>query len=125
MTAKSELRRGRESRIDARELSRLRAALLAERSALERLAAENQATIAELTGQSDVDSILERELADASIDRTEAAIGDIDAALARLDAGTYGVCESCGGAIPIERLDVIPHARTCVTCPSQGRTFGL
>lgn len=125
MTANTETRRTQGSQIDATELARLRAALLAERSAQSPLAAEHEATVAELTGQGDVDSILERELADASIGRTEAAIHDIDAALARIDAGTYGACESCGAAIPIERLDAIPHARTCVVCPAQGRTFLL
>jgi len=41
---------------------------------------------------------------------------DIDAALARVDAGTYGVCERCGRAIPRERLLARPMARLCVAC---------
>jgi len=125
MTANAETRRAHGSQIDATELGRLRAALLAERSAQSPLAAEHEATVTELTGQGDVDSILERELADASIGRARATIEDIDAALARIDAGTYGACESCGAAIPIARLAAIPHARTCVRCPTQGRTFLL
>lgn len=40
----------------------------------------------------------------------------IDDALSRLDAGVYGGCEVCGGAIPLERLDAIPHTTTCVGC---------
>jgi DnaK suppressor protein len=43
-------------------------------------------------------------------------VADLDDALRRLDAGTYGVCESCGAAIPAERLAVRPSARTCVGC---------
>lgn len=42
---------------------------------------------------------------------------EVDAALARLDAGTYGICESCLAPIPGERLAAIPHARLCVGCP--------
>lgn len=40
----------------------------------------------------------------------------IAAAIERLEAGTYGVCTSCGRAIPPERLDAIPWAATCVAC---------
>lgn len=121
MTADTDMRHAQAPQIDITELARLRAALIAQRSAQSPLAAEHHATVAELTGQGDVDSILERELADVSIGRTRATVDEIDAALARIDAGTYGVCESCGAAIPIERLEAIPHTRTCVTCPAQGR----
>lgn len=37
-------------------------------------------------------------------------------ALERIDAGTYGVCESCGNAIPVERLEVLPYSTLCVEC---------
>jgi RNA polymerase-binding transcription factor DksA len=86
--------------------------------------AERAATVVELTGQGDVDSLLEREVADASAARASEAIEDIDDALARMDAGTYGLCESCGLHIPVERLEVIPHARFCVRC-SSARRAGL
>jgi DnaK suppressor protein len=41
---------------------------------------------------------------------------DIRAALARVDAGTYGRCVTCGGAIPAARLELRPFAGTCVPC---------
>lgn len=37
-------------------------------------------------------------------------------ALARLDEGGYGLCESCGAAIPLERLEIFPSATACVSC---------
>lgn len=40
----------------------------------------------------------------------------IDEALRRLEEGTYGTCESCGEAIPIERLEVQPYTPYCVDC---------
>lgn len=40
-------------------------------------------------------------------------------ALARIDAGTYGICESCGNSIPVERLDVLPYSTVCVTCAAR------
>jgi DnaK suppressor protein len=45
-------------------------------------------------------------------------ITDIDAALARIDAGTYGVCVHCGASIPEERLELRPQAGACVSCTS-------
>ncbi|MEV0716764.1 TraR/DksA C4-type zinc finger protein [Asanoa sp. NPDC050611] len=37
-------------------------------------------------------------------------------ALARLAAGGYGACETCGSEIPIERLEIFPAATSCVAC---------
>lgn len=41
---------------------------------------------------------------------------DIETALARIREGRYGVCETCGGEIPVERLEAKPWARQCVPC---------
>lgn len=41
---------------------------------------------------------------------------EVNAALERIDAGTYGRCESCGKEIPPERLDARPVARECMAC---------
>jgi RNA polymerase-binding transcription factor DksA len=38
------------------------------------------------------------------------------AALVKLDAGYYGVCERCEGPIPYERLEALPAVRYCVAC---------
>jgi RNA polymerase-binding protein DksA len=43
-------------------------------------------------------------------------LDEIDAAQARLEAGTYGVCETCGRAIPLARLRALPTARNCLDC---------
>jgi DnaK suppressor protein len=43
-------------------------------------------------------------------------IEEIDAALERIATGTYGACERCGSAIPVERLEFRPFAATCVSC---------
>lgn len=44
----------------------------------------------------------------------------VERALEQIDAGTYGSCESCGKAIPVERLEVLPYSTLCVECA--GRT---
>jgi DnaK suppressor protein len=41
---------------------------------------------------------------------------DIDTAFARLEAGTYGTCRTCGTSIPEERLEILPYTSYCVTC---------
>jgi RNA polymerase-binding protein DksA len=43
-------------------------------------------------------------------------LDEIDAAQARLAAGTFGVCERCGKPIPLTRLRAVPTARRCVAC---------
>jgi RNA polymerase-binding transcription factor DksA len=43
-------------------------------------------------------------------------ISEIEAALHRWEAGTYGVCADCGRGIPIERLRIRPFAARCVPC---------
>lgn len=53
-----------------------------------------------------------------------AEVEQIDAALARIGAGTYGICQSCGGVISDARLQVLPATplcRTCVVLNEQGR----
>ncbi len=46
-------------------------------------------------------------------------LGKVERALARIDAGGYGICESCGKAIPIERLDILPYSTLCVDCAAK------
>jgi len=41
---------------------------------------------------------------------------EVDEALDRIKTGTYGVCEECGGAISLKRLEVRPVAKYCVPC---------
>lgn len=45
---------------------------------------------------------------------------DLDAALARVADGTYGVCVACGRPIPVERLQARPAADRCVACAGAG-----
>lgn len=46
-------------------------------------------------------------------------LSKVNRALDRVAAGTYGTCESCGNAIPVERLDVLPYSTLCVECASR------
>lgn len=49
------------------------------------------------------------------LEQVEAELADIDHALERLEAGTYGTCEACGQVIGDERLEAVPAARFCLS----------
>jgi DnaK suppressor protein len=73
----------------------------------------------EESGQGDSMNV-ERERDLALSAQALAAVEEIDRALEKLDAGTYGVCEKCGENIPKERLKALPYAALCVRCKSGG-----
>ena len=58
----------------------------------------------------------ERSQVGALVDQARARLREVDAALARLDAGSYGACERCGQQIAPGRLAARPTARRCVGC---------
>jgi DnaK suppressor protein len=47
---------------------------------------------------------------------TERTLEEVDEALERMAAGTYGVCDRCGEAIDFARLKAIPQATLCMSC---------
>ena len=53
---------------------------------------------------------------DALVAATRQSIADTTQAIRRIEQGSYGTCETCGSTIPAERLEVLPHARRCVSC---------
>lgn len=55
--------------------------------------------------------------ANEAADRNEVALlNAVEAALARVERGTYGNCEECGGLIPHARLDAAPYVAFCADC---------
>lgn len=53
--------------------------------------------------------------------RIRRTAADLRQALSALDEGGYGICVDCGKPIDPARLEVRPHARSCVTCAARGR----
>jgi RNA polymerase-binding protein DksA len=49
-------------------------------------------------------------------DNAEQVLSEIDAALRRIEDGTYGTCVNCGRQIPRERLEAYPWASLCIDC---------
>ncbi len=63
----------------------------------------------------------ERAHVQALVDQAREHLRQLDLALERMAAGTYGVCERCGRPIPVERLRIRPATTTCVACAARTR----
>ena len=101
----------------------IRAALLEERA---RLLADVEETI-QAPGQMTYGSqaaaashVFEQQRDLALRERSRAELEKVEAALRRLDDGTYGTCASCGNPIAPERLEAIPWAPVCIDCARKG-----
>jgi DnaK suppressor protein len=60
----------------------------------------------------------ERSQVAALVQQVQHQLTEVEAAIERLAAGTYGVCEQCGQPITTARLEARPTARTCIACAS-------
>lgn len=63
----------------------------------------------------------ERGEVEALVGTLRDTLQDIDDALAKLENGAYGRCESCGNPIAEPRLEAMPAARLCISCASPKR----
>jgi DnaK suppressor protein len=71
---------------------------------------------AKAVGEHDA-SVSETSAKELALEHTEESIRQqVINALARIDAGTYGVCESCGGQVEPGRLEALPYAPYCIKC---------
>ena len=64
------------------------------------------------------------EVVDAIGNETAQSIRIVQAALERIEDGSYGICENCGEDIAEGRLEAIPEATRCVSCASSTRLSG-
>ena len=105
------------------QIARLRKKLVEERRAIEaRIAAREgdiMDTVRDEEGVGDSDDeaqlLYDREDGIVSNELDEQQLEQVKKALARIDAGTYGVSEVSGKPIPIARLEAVPSATTLVT----------
>jgi len=51
-------------------------------------------------------------------------LANIERALVRIRAGTYGECEGCGNKIPLARLNALPYATSCIECQRAAEISG-
>jgi DnaK suppressor protein len=64
----------------------------------------------------DGSSVMEQERIGTVIEDLRALLRQVDGALARLDDGTFGVCQRCGKPINPERLEAFPYVEYCIDC---------
>jgi DnaK suppressor protein len=115
-----------EKRWTEREIAELRDELATEVAALRADIARAETDIASRLGdavgdagddQADVGAkTFEREHELALTHNSRELLAQNERAIARIEAGTYGTCESCGEAIGKARLQAFPRATLCVSC---------
>ncbi|GAA0570097.1 TraR/DksA family transcriptional regulator [Actinomadura livida] len=91
------------------------------RRARELLQEERRTRVAQLTVLEHAEDAAPDQGTLARRESLQSTLEEIDAALARLDDGTYGLCEDCGEPVPEGRLEIIPYARRCVQCQQRRR----
>jgi RNA polymerase-binding transcription factor len=105
--------------MDARELEVMRSELSNERARLcdeigEAIAAPDQMTYGSQAAAAS--QVFEQQRDLALRDRAIQHLAQVDAALARLDDGTFGRCARCGRDILVARLEALPWAAHCIDC---------
>jgi RNA polymerase-binding protein DksA len=115
--------------VNAIDTNRFRETLLDERkrveAALQNLHDENPGSLSEDAGE---ETAYDNHLADTATEtydreldytleeNSEHLLAEIDAALKRIEDGTYGTCTNCGQPIALERLEALPWATLCIDC---------
>jgi len=115
--------------MSAIDTNHFRELLLEERervtAAIQNLHDDHPGSMSEETGE---DSVYDNHLADTATEtydreldytleeNSEHVLAEIDAALQRIEDGTYGTCTNCGKPIPQERLEARPYATLCIDC---------
>jgi YteA family regulatory protein len=115
--------------VSALDTDRFREALLDERrrveKALQNLHEETSGSLSEDAGE---ETAYDNHLADTATETYDRELdytleensghllAEIEAALKRIEDGTYGTCTNCGEQIPEERLEALPWATLCIGC---------
>ena len=102
------------SSIEPTVLAARRAQLEDERDQLLRQAG---VTLAEFENVDPEDPTVGRDAVQAALEAMgRQSLDEVAAALARIEAGMYGICTGCGVDIPLERLEIMPATAFCVAC---------
>ena len=109
------------------DTEQLRQRMLEERQrvvdAIDNIHAENPGSIGDETEETTFQdnhlgdiatATFDREMASTLEDNSNHVLAEIDAALQRIESGTYGVCERCGQPIDVDRLVALPWATLCI-----------
>jgi len=64
----------------------------------------------------DATAVYDQTVNASTFQAVQARLRQVEEALVRYDAGTYGICEDCGREIDIARLEAIPYTSLCLRC---------
>ncbi|GAA4326362.1 TraR/DksA C4-type zinc finger protein [Streptomyces venetus] len=93
-----------------------RTARLTAHEARQRLEHERTTRLTQLKAIDEAGPDEAEQLMPAQRDTIERVLKEIDAAFARVQDRSYGVCQGCSTRIPVERLEILPYTRFCVPC---------
>jgi DnaK suppressor protein len=93
-------------------------------NAIEYLQQENSGSLRDESEEATIDNhladtatlTLDREIDYTLEENSEHVLKEIERALAKIDSGSFGMCETCGNPIAEERLLAIPYATQCIDC---------
>lgn len=109
-------------------IKKLRDQLVRRRDALQRALDGDLSLLRELHQEKTGDLMdaaadaVQDELNSQLIEAESRELGAINAAIGRIETGTYGDCQSCGKSIPLTRLRAIPYAADCIGCRRQAES---
>jgi DnaK suppressor protein len=108
--------------MNKREIEKIRKILMEKRDDLLRLIkTKKQLDLQDVEIGDEVDSAtqnIDKEMLFELADNEKAVLDAIDAALVKIEKGSYGSCENCRQKIAEPRLNAIPWVRYCITCQS-------
>ncbi|WP_328320943.1 TraR/DksA C4-type zinc finger protein [Kribbella sp. NBC_00382] len=84
--------------------------------ARQRLGHERSSRLTQLRAIEDGAAVADKELMTAQTAAIRRVLTEIGAAEDRVADGSYGTCLDCDGRIPVERLEILPYVRYCVSC---------
>jgi DnaK suppressor protein len=100
------------------ELKRFQGILMARHAELED-AVRNREALAIDTSHDELDRVqqaAEREMAIDNLERQSDRLHEVESALRRIDAGTFGTCLDCEENISLKRLAAVPWTGSCIGC---------
>ncbi|RIK76179.1 MAG: molecular chaperone DnaK [Planctomycetota bacterium] len=101
---------------------KMRDLLMKRRDALRRVLAGEVSSLKSLRGQKGGDLVdaaldaVQDEISSKLAEAESRELANIEVALERIRTGSYGLCEVCGGKIPLARLNALPYATNCIDC---------
>ena len=84
--------------------------------ALQRLDHERTSRLTQLRAIEETRSDAEEQVMSTQKDAIRRVLAEVEAAVARVADGSYGICLDCAKPIPVERLEILPYTPFCVPC---------